>query len=252
MWTDTHCHLYSDEFSDDLEGVLRRANATGVTNILLPNIDSGSLEQLMAICGRFTHCFPMIGLHPCSVKEDFKHELELLAMQLGKHQWVGIGEIGIDLYWDKSTLNWQIEAFQQQCVWAFDRNIPVAIHSREATGLLIELLSAMSNRPKGVFHCFTGSSDEASLITDMGYYLGIGGVLTFKNSTLREVLKTVDPTKIILETDAPYLAPVPHRGKRNEPAYVPIIGEVLSQVIGLGLADTAALTTANARALFGF
>jgi TatD DNase family protein len=253
MWTDTHAHLYAEEFLPDFNLILERAVAAGVTKILLPNIDISTVDSMKELClGYPKLCLPMMGLHPCSVKEDFREQLAILKAELETGSYCAVGEIGIDLYWDQSTRDWQIEAFSEQCSWAFEKGLPIAIHSREATGLLIDILEPMRERPSGVFHCFSGNLEEAERIIAMGYYLGIGGVLTFKNSGLREVLQTIDLKHLLMETDSPYLAPVPFRGKRNESSYIPIIGSELAKVKNLSEEQVADATTQNARDLFGF
>lgn len=248
---DTHAHIYAEEFDADRKEMILRAQAAGLTQILMPNIDEDSIEPMKKVAREYPgYCIPMMGLHPCYVKENPHEQLETILKELDKGGYVAVGEIGIDLYWDKSTLPQQQEAFVIQCGWAFDRKLPVAIHSRESTRLLIDLLQPMQNRPGGVFHCFGGSVEEAEDIISMGMYLGIGGVVTFKNSNLSEVLKQVGPDRIILETDSPYLAPVPYRGKRNEPVYMVEVVKKLSEVLGISEKEVISKTTENARQLF--
>ncbi len=244
---DTHCHLYAEELSDDIDEVLSRAQKVGVEEIWLPNIDEHSLDKLLAVSDRHPKKFrPMLGLHPCYVKkEGFTEQLELIYAYIQKVKPIAIGEIGLDLYWDKSTLAPQKEALQRQYEWAKDLKLPVILHSREAFDETLQVALQFPTVP-GIFHCFTGSTDEAKKAIDAGYLLGIGGVLTYKNSSLREVLKQIDIKYLVLETDAPYLSPVPFRGKRNEPSYLHYIATQLAEVKGLSLEEVAHLTSKNA------
>ena len=250
---DTHTHLYEEQFEADRTEMIQRAIDNGVSKMIIPNVDATTIKGMMDLVKQFPeHIFPMMGLHPCYVKpETYKAELEIIKSNLDKGEFVAVGEIGIDLYWDKTTLDIQKEAFELQCDWAIEKSLPVAIHSRDSTHILIELLKKMKDKPHGVFHCFTGSLEEANEIIKLGFYLGIGGVLTYKNTQLRDTLKHIPLDKIVLETDAPYLPPVPHRGKRNESAYTKLVAETLCTVYEKGLDEIAAVTTQNARDLFG-
>lgn len=250
---DTHTHLYEEQFEADRTEMIQRAIDNGVSKMIIPNVDATTIKGMMDLVQQFpTNVFPMMGLHPCYVKpETYKTELEIIKSNLDKGEFVAVGEIGIDLYWDKTTLDIQKEAFELQCDWAIEKSLPVAIHSRDSTHILIELLKKMKDKPHGVFHCFTGSLEEANEIIKLGFYLGIGGVLTYKNTHLRDTLKHIPLDKIVLETDAPYLPPVPHRGKRNESAYTKLVAETLCTVYEKGLDEIAAVTTQNARDLFG-
>ncbi len=250
---DTHTHLYEEQFDADRTEMIQRAIDNGVSKMIIPNVDATTIKGMMDLVQQFpTNVFPMMGLHPCYVKpETYKTELEIIKSNLDKGEFVAVGEIGIDLYWDKTTLDIQKEAFELQCDWAIEKSLPVAIHSRDSTHILIELLKKMKDKPHGVFHCFTGSLEEANEIIKLGFYLGIGGVLTYKNTHLRDTLKHIPLDKIVLETDAPYLPPVPHRGKRNESAYTKLVAETLCTVYEKGLDEIAAVTTQNARDLFG-
>lgn len=266
MIIDTHTHLYEEAFDVDRTEMIGRAIDAGVTKMIIPNVDSQSINGMLKLVKQFPeNVFPMMGLHPCYVKaETYKEELEIIRENLfspsgvkgsspsltGTSSYVAIGEIGIDLHWDKTTFHIQKEAFEIQCDWAVEKNLPVAIHSRESTAELIQILKARGKNPLGVFHCFTGTEDEAKEILDLGFYLGIGGVVTYKNTHLREVLKNISIQKIVLETDSPYLPPVPHRGKRNESAYTKIVAETLCTVYQKSLNEIAAITTQNARDLF--
>lgn len=251
---DTHAHLYEEAFADDRDAMIERALAAGVQKILIPNVDTTTIEGMLAICEKYPqHIFPMIGLHPCYVKpETWEQELASIKNMLDQRQFQAIGEIGIDLYWDKTTYDIQREAFQIQLDWAIGKNLPIAVHSRDSLTELIELCrSRKNNLPRGVFHCFTGQYEEAIALIDLGFYLGIGGVVTYKNTHLRDVLAKISPEYLVLETDAPYLPPVPHRGKRNESAYTKLVAETLSTVYQRPADAIAAMTTANAEKLFG-
>ena len=251
--TDTHAHIYVEEFAGDLAAMLQRAGSEGVNKILMPAIDSATHEQMLKVEKLSPgQCYAMMGLHPCSVKENFKEELSLVKNFLGKGSFIAIGEIGLDFYWDKTFVNQQIEAFQQQTSWALELDLPIVIHSRSSIDECIDLVSKQQDgKLKGVFHCFSGNIEQANQITGLGFYLGIGGVLTYKNSGLDKVIEQIDMKHIVLETDAPYLAPVPFRGKRNEVSYIKFVAEKLAEVKSISLEEVAAITTANARVLFG-
>lgn len=256
---DTHTHLYEEQFNDDRTAMIQRALDAGVTKMLVPNVDSTTISGMMNLVHQFPeHIFPMMGLHPCYVKpETWKQELDIVRKFLFdddkkiSNPFIAVGEIGIDLYWDKSTLEIQKQAFELQCDLALEMQLPVAIHSRDSTHILIDILKKRKVNPRGVFHCFTGSYEEAQEILKLGFYLGIGGVVTYKNTHLRETLARIPLEKIVLETDAPYLPPVPHRGKRNESAYTKLVAETLCTVYGKGLEEIAAVTSQNASDLFG-
>lgn len=249
---DSHTHLYAKEFADDIDVLLQKAIEVGITTFLMPNIDSEWVKAMLALAQKHPqHCFPMMGLHPCSVKADYKEELKIAERHLGEQKFYAIGEMGIDLYWDKNFIKEQDAAFEVQCRWAVDLDLPVVIHSREATDHAISLLRKLSlNNLKGVFHCFTGTTEQAKQIIDLGFMLGVGGVATYKNGGLDKVLPEISLEHIILETDAPYLAPVPHRGKRNEPAYLKVIAERVSVIYNKMFEDVAQQTTSNAKKLF--
>lgn len=251
--TDTHAHLYAEEFDADRNEVVQRSIYAGVTKIILPNIDSGSIEGLHQLSNAFPqNCFPMMGLHPCSVNETYKAELKIVEDNLfSKHgYYVAVGEIGMDLYWDKTFKKEQEEAFIQQCQWAAELNLPVAIHTRNAHRETINCLLQLERCPHGVFHCFGGTLDEACEIIDLGFKLGIAGIVTYKNSTLPDVLAKIDLKHILLETDSPYLPPVPYRGKRNESSYIPVIAEKLAGIYNISVQDIAETTSQNADQLF--
>ena len=249
---DTHTHLYSEQFDNDRTEMIKRAIASNVEKMYLPNIDVSSIEGMLALEREFPeNCFPMMGLHPTSVKEDYKEQLSIMENWLTQRDFVAIGEIGIDLYWDKTFQEAQIDAFKTQIGWAKEKNIPFVIHSRDATSEVIEVLKETHHADmRGIFHCFGGSLEEAREIIDLGFYLGIGGIVTFKNSKLGETLKEIDLKHIVLETDAPYLTPTPYRGKRNESAYINFIAEKMTEVKNCTLKEIAEITTQNALNLF--
>lgn len=249
---DTHTHLYVKQFDHDRAEMVQRAIEAGVEKLYLPNIDRESIESMLALEAAFPHhCFAMMGLHPCSVKEDYKEELALVRDWLNQRTFAGIGEMGIDLYWDKTFIEQQKEAFLLQCEWAKELGIPIIIHAREATDLCIDLVKeAYDERLRGIFHCFTGDVQQAEAIMDLEFYLGIGGVLTYPKSGLDKTLEAIDLQYVVLETDSPYLSPVPHRGKRNESAYLEFIAQKLASVKGVELDVIASITTENAERIF--
>ena len=250
---DTHCHLYGQDFTKDIRAVIERAENEGVRRFYLPAIDSEVIDAMLQLEQDFPgKCFAMMGLHPCSVKEDYKQELALVAEWLGKRPFKAVGEIGLDYYWDKTFIDAQKEAFHQQIEWALQYQLPIVIHSRESMADSIEIVKEhQKGSLRGIFHCFTGTLEEAQQIIDLGFYLGIGGVVTYKNTHLREVLKAVSMDHIVLETDAPYLTPVPFRGKRNESSYLKYIVEKVAEVKEIPVAEAAAITTENAKKIFG-
>ena len=254
MFLDTHAHLYSAKFSEDRDAMLQRAIDAGVEGFYLPNIDVASIEGMLALSDQYPErVFPMMGLHPCDVKADFREQLATIEQWLDRREFCAVGEIGIDLYWDKTYVDQQIEAFRTQCGWAVRRQLPICIHSRESIDLISELLEEMppEERPTGVFHCFTGTLLQAERILNLGFKMGLGGVLTFKNSGLDKVAVDLPLDALILETDAPYLAPTPHRGKRNESAYIPLVAQKLAEIKGISVEEVARVTTANGFELFG-
>lgn len=251
---DTHTHLYASEFDADRDAMLQRAIDAGVSTILLPNIDSNSIDVMKELAEAYPqHCFPMMGVHPCSIKEDYETELAVAEKELfGPYKYYGVGEIGLDLYWDKTFYEQQKIAFIRQVRWAIALNLPVSIHTREATDEAIAILKMPELKgARGVFHCFGGTTEQAKAIIDLGFHLGIGGVLTFKKAGLDIVLADIPLQSIVFETDSPYLAPMPHRGKRNESAYIALIAQKLAEIKGLTLDEVAAQTTANTKLIFG-
>jgi TatD DNase family protein len=250
---DSHAHVYLDEFDTDREGVMGRAGLAGVTNILMPAIDSATHQLMLDMEKAYPGmCRSMMGLHPCSVKGNFKEELEIAGRLLKNQSFIAIGEIGLDFYWDLSFRDQQYEALHRQLEWALEYKIPVSVHSRNATDECIEVIRDHQGRNLGgVFHCFSGTLEQAGRIIDMGFYLGIGGVLTFKNAGLDKVVREVDLAHIVLETDAPYLAPVPFRGKRNESSYLGYVVQKLADIKEIPVEEVAEITTANSKKIFG-
>lgn len=253
MLIDTHAHLYSAEFEDDVNNAVLRAKQAGVTAILLPNIDENSIAPMQHIVRQHPgYLIPMMGLHPTSVTQDYQRQLEIIYTELNSNKYIAIGEIGIDLHWDTSMLNQQTDAFEKQLEWSIEKNLPVAIHFRKATSEVIQSIKKIGkDRLRGVFHSFGGNKEELKEILDLGnFMIGINGVVTFKNSGLAETLIHCPKEKVILETDSPYLAPVPYRGKRNEPSYAVEVLQKLSKIWEKTEDETAQITGANARNLF--
>lgn len=249
---DTHCHIYSEKFREDLPVVMEAAQLQGVNRIYMPNIDLESIAPMMFCKDTYpTVCYPMMGLHPCSVDTNWKSVLDQMKEWLDSKTFYGIGETGLDLYWDKSTLDIQRQALRIQVQWAIDTQLPLILHTRSAMQETVEVLREFKGSPlRGIFHCFSEGYEYADEIADMGFYFGIGGVVTYKNSGLAEVVTRLPKDRILLETDAPYLAPVPQRGKRNEPAFVWHVAHKLSEVLGLSITEVGELTARNADSLF--
>ncbi len=250
---DTHCHLYLDDFKDDIDAAILRAKEYGVQKFYLPAIDSEVIDAMLQLEEKFPqNCFAMMGLHPCSVKENYIEELKIAEEWLEKRKFVAIGEIGLDFYWDKTFVKEQYAAFECQMQWALDSNMPIVIHTRNAMTETINTVKPFAAQGlKGIFHCFGGTEAEARQITDMGFYLGIGGVVTYKKSGLAEVIQKIGLEFLVLETDAPYLTPVPFRGKRNESSYLKYVIEKIADELHLPVETVAAVTTANAEKIFG-
>lgn len=248
----THSHVYDEAFDADRDEVIKRAVSQKVTKIILPDIDSTSRERMFTVAQQYPDtCFPMLGLHPTSVNEHYEQELQAVYREIDQRAIVGIGEIGIDLYWDKTFLEQQVEVFSKQMCIAQERDLPVVIHVRKAFNETYKALRDLpSQNFKGIFHCFSGSKEEAFKVIEMGFHIGIGGVLTFKTSHLPEVVKLIPRDKIVLETDDPYLTPVPHRGERNEPGYVALVAEKLSEILHCSLDEVMYFTTNNALSIF--
>jgi TatD DNase family protein len=252
-YIDTHAHLYADQFSEDRDEMIQRAFQQGVDKIFLPNIDKGSIEGMHKLIEKFPNqCFAMMGIHPCDIQKDWESQLSSIQSYFDPKKHVAIGEIGIDLYWDKSLQKEQTEAFKAQINWAKMVQKPIVIHCRDAFDEIFAVLDELNDtKLTGIFHCFTGSAEQAKKIINYGdFYLGIGGVVTFKNSGLGNVLKDVSINHLVLETDAPYLAPVPYRGKRNESSYIPIIAKKLSSIYGIDEAKVGEITSINAMKVF--
>ncbi|WP_114749169.1 TatD family hydrolase [Pleomorphovibrio marinus] len=249
---DTHAHIYSRKFDSDRESVIRQAIGAGLEQIYMPNIDLASIPLMLELEKSFPGiCIPMLGLHPCDVKEDFEAVLEEMEGWLEKRDFAGIGETGLDLYWDKSYFEQQKQALSVQIRWAKKWKRPLILHCRESMEETIgEIGRQHSQDLAGIFHCFTGTVEQANAIIEMGFYLGIGGVSTFKNGGLDKVLPTIGLERLVLETDAPYLAPVPFRGKRNSPEYIPVIAQRLAEILDEPLEKVAEVTTANAKEIF--
>lgn len=257
MWfmtiIDTHTHLYLEEFKADIEEVLQKAAGEGVEQFYLPNVDSTSIDDLLNLADRHPgKCVAMMGLHPCYVKENVADELKLVQDWLQKRSFAAVGEIGLDYYWDKTFVPQQKDAFRKQINWALELNLPIVIHSRESMQDCIDIVKEYQNgKLRGIFHCFGGSMEEAKQIIDLGFLMGIGGVVTYKKSGLTDVLPHIPLQHLVVETDAPYLSPVPFRGKRNEPSYLKFIVEKMAELMQTTAEEIAAQTTANAQKLFG-
>lgn len=251
-YIDTHAHIYAKEFDADLVDVINRCQEEKVDKIFMPNVDHTSIDRMLEVELRWPgQCIPMMGLHPTSVKKDFERELYIVEDWLAKRKFVAIGEIGTDLYWDKSFWGQQQEALDIQLEWAKKNNLPVVLHCRESIDETIEIIERHQDGDlTGIFHCFTGSVEQASRIIKLGFKLGIGGVATFKKGGLDTVLPEVGLEHLVLETDSPYLAPVPHRGKRNEPGYIPLIAQRVADVMKKPVTELQTITTQNALALF--
>ena len=252
---DSHAHLFLEEFAEDLPLVIQRAKQAGVSHIFMPNIDSTTIEPLLKTCDMFpNYCFPMIGLHPTSVDDNYLQELEIVHRQLEENakRYVAIGEIGLDLYWDKTYLNEQLIAFEQQIEWALQYNLPIVIHVRDAFEYIYKVLKPYRQTAlKGVFHSFTGNMEEMKQLLEFtNFYIGINGVVTFKKSHLPDVLKYTPMERLLIETDAPYLAPVPHRGKVNHSIFMKEICATVAECHGVTTEEMANITYANACKLF--
>lgn len=249
---DTHAHIYDEKFKDDIEDVLDRCHEDGVEKIYMPNIDHTSIDGMMELESRYAgRCIAMMGLHPTSVKKDFEKELYRVEEWLNRRSFAAVGEIGLDYYWDTSFADQQQEAFRIQIEWAKQYQLPIVIHTRDSFEDSIRIVEELhDNRLKGVFHCFTGSADDAIRIREVGFFVGLGGVSTFKNAKMDAVIPEIDVKQIVLETDSPYLAPMPHRGKRNEPTYIPIIARKIAEYRKMDIEAVAEQTTSNALSLF--
>lgn len=252
MLIDTHSHIYSTDFIQDLDEVVQRAYSNDVRKIVLPNIDSSSVKNLLNLVDTYPHiCIPLMGLHPTSVTHDYKEELQLVEYWLEKRKFYGIGEIGIDLYWTKTFLEEQTDAFRYQLKLAQQYKLPVVIHVRDSFDEVYEVLKEVNDENlTGVFHSFTGTIEQANQVIDMGFKIGVGGIVTFKKSGVDQVIKQIDPSHLILETDAPYLTPTPFRGKRNESSYLVYVAQKIADLHQVTVGEIATITTENARKLF--
>ena len=252
--TDTHTHLFAEEFDSDRKEVVQRAILAGVNKLFLPNIDSSSIQSMLDLEKQFPeNCFAMMGLHPCSVKENYLEELKIIEDWFLKRKFSAVGEIGMDYHWDKTFIPQQKDAFSKQIDLAKKYNLPIVIHQRECFDDVFEIVKSKNgNNLKGIFHCFTGTIEEANRIISLGgFKMGIGGAVTYKNSKLPEVLKQIDLKHIVLETDSPYLTPVPHRGKRNESSFIIFVAQKIAEVKGITVEEVAKITTKNAEDIFG-
>jgi len=252
-WIDTHAHIYAEELVTDIDIVVKNAISNGIDRILMPAIDSSTLQVMLEVEEKYPiNCVSMMGLHPCYVKENYLQELAIVEQWLSKRKFIAVGEIGLDFYWDKTFTEQQHKVFEQQMQWALNYNLPIAIHTRNAMQETIEAVKPFAKKGlRGLFHCFSGSKESAEQIIQMGFHLGLGGVLTYKNAGVAEAITTIPMEWLVLETDAPYLSPVPYRGKRNEPAYMIEVAKKLAEIKKLHLHEVAAITTANAEKLFG-
>jgi TatD DNase family protein len=252
FWIDSHAHIYLKEFDHDRSEMLLRCRDAQVDQIYMPNIDHTSIDDMLEVeVANPTQCIAMMGLHPCSVKKDFEKELYRVEDWLSKRKFAAIGEMGTDLYWDKTFWVQQQQAFDIQAAWAKQYELPLVIHCRESIDETIALVEKNhDSKLRGVFHCFTGSIEQAKKITSLGFYLGLGGVATFKNGGMDKVIPGLDSNFLLLETDSPYLSPVPYRGKRNEPSYIPIIAERIASLKGISIEELKMATSENARKLF--
>jgi TatD DNase family protein len=251
---DTHTHLFASEFDNDIDVVIKNALDNGISKMLLPNIDSTTTKKMLQLCDRYpNNCYPMIGLHPCSIKKDnLEKEISHVEQMLSQNKFIAVGEIGLDLYWDKSTLDLQKIAFESQIELAKKYQLPIAIHVRDSFDEAIEIVERLNDyNLSGVFHCFTGNLEEAQRIINLNnFYLGIGGVVTFKNGGINKIINQVSLDRIILETDSPYLSPTPFRGTRNESKYLLNIPHKMAELYNIDIEDIAKKTTKNAIDLF--
>ena len=252
-WVDTHTHLYSEQFDDDRDEMMQRAFRDGVETLLLPNIDKDSIRPMLDLVQKYpTQCHPMMGLHPGSVRADWAEQLSLMKAYFSSHKMIAVGEIGMDLYWDKTFIEEQKKAFRQQIDWAKELQLPIVIHARDAFDEIFEIIDdTIDDRLSGVFHCFTGNREQANkVLTYPNFFIGIGGVITYKKAALDEVLVNVPLDKMMMETDSPYLPPVPYRGKRNESSYLVYSAQKLADTHQIKLSELAEITSSNAKKLF--
>ncbi|MFH0893003.1 MAG: TatD family hydrolase [Bacteroidota bacterium] len=250
MWIDTHCHLYLSQFDNDRKEVVERAMTAGMQKMIIPNVDVSTLQSLRDCISEFPAvCIPAMGMHPCSVKADFKKELETILSKFDETKYCAVGEIGLDYYWDKTFIKEQKETFRMQAALAIQKNLPVIIHTRNSIEDMIVLVKEFPDL-RGVFHCYSGNVKQAQELVSLGYYLGIGGVVTFNNSGLQDVVKAIPTESFLIETDAPYLAPMPYRGQRNEPSYIPLIARKIAEIKNVSFEELEEISTASAIKLF--
>lgn len=249
---DTHAHLYLSEFENDIDNVIISSKEAGIEQIYMPNINSESIEDMLFLERKYeNYCIPMMGLHPCYVKNNYKEELKIMQSLLEERLFCAIGEVGIDLYWDKTHVKEQISALEIQIGWAKDLDIPLILHCRDSIDMTIDIVKKhQDGKLKGIFHCFSGNNDHANQVTDLNFLLGIGGVVTFKNGGLDKIIPGVDLKNIVLETDSPYLTPNPHRGKRNMPSYLNLIASKIAELKSCDIDEVAKVTTENADNIF--
>ena len=252
MFIDTHCHIFSDKFDEDVDDAIQRAIDNNVGKILMPNIDLGTVEAMNKLAQKYPKvCYPMMAIHPCDVKVDFEKELEFVDKELATGKYIAVGETGIDLYWSKDLIDQQKESFKAHLQFGKKYNLPVVIHIRDSFDQVFEVIEQEVDESLfGIFHCFTGTLEQAKKAIDLGFDLGVGGVSTFKKTHLNEVLDKIDLKNLVLETDAPYLAPTPHRGKRNEPSYIPLIADKLADFHQVSVDKIEEITTQNANRIF--
>lgn len=250
MLIDTHAHLYLNNFNEDIDEVIKKSIANGVSKIILPNIDENSKSDLIELYEKYPqNLFPAIGLHPTSVRKNFEEQIDLIFRDFSD-KYIAVGEIGIDLYWDKSLEKEQVEAFRMQLDIAIEKQLPVIIHSRNSMNKILDVIDDYDNRLKGVFHCFSGNYDQAIQVIKKGFYIGVGGIITYKNSDLKSLVEKIPLEKIILETDSPFLPPVPFRGKRNEPGHLKYIAIKLAEIKKVSLEIIENITKSNSEACF--
>lgn len=248
---DTHCHLYSGNLMQRIDEVVKDALDVGVKEIYMPNVDSKSIDAMLEIESRFPFCKAMMGLHPCSVDADYKSELKIIEKWFDKRTFSGVGETGIDLFWDKTYYEEQIKSFEYQIDLSITAGLPVIIHSRDSLDVTIDLVTKKQNgNLKGVFHCYNGSVEQTKKIVDVGFYMGLGGVITYKNSNLNDMVKDMPWQNMVLETDSPYLSPVPKRGKENEPAFIEYVLNKIAEIKEVERSFVADVTSKNATLLF--
>jgi TatD DNase family protein len=252
QFIDTHCHIYDEAFDDDRQQVIERAKENNVLQFILPNVDLLTTDRLFSLANNDNSFFPLMGLHPTSVNENVEKDLQTTKTFFDNQRIYGIGEVGLDFYWDKTFKDEQIYAFSEQIKWSEEKNnLPIVIHCRKAFDYALACLKKANHKTyNGIFHCFSGDKRQAETLIEMGFSLGIGGVLTFKNAHLAEIVKEIPLENLVLETDCPYLAPVPYRGKRNESSYIPMIAEKLSEIKGISVEQIAETTTNNAKNIF--